>query len=308
MEIFDAHAHIFSSVDGEKRGIKTSSAKYGRIKYGNDELVFLPPTFKELLFDADMLVESMDFAGVSKAVLLQNPVIGIINNEIQQAIKKYPNRFVGTIQVDPLNSSACDLISNYASEKQNILKLEISEEWGWSGKYPGFSLTGREMMKIWETIARLNLRVIIDTGDMFNNGYQIDNIRNIANQFPKTKILIEHLGFLKAQYQKNEMALKRRNELLNLGKEHKNIFFGFSSTASFLDDEYPCVESLNCLKNAVDLMGADKILWGSDIPSTLKKYTYRQMIDVITKHAFFLTQSEKQQILFSNAYSFFWTE
>lgn len=305
MKVIDAHAHIFSKIDGEKRGLKTSSAKFGRVNYNNEELVFLPPIFKETAFTAEMLIETMDFAGVSKAVLLQNPVIGIINDEIKAAIQKYPDRFAGTIQVDPMSASACNIISHYASDKQNTLKLEISEEWGWSGKYPGFSLAGKEMMKVWESVNTHNLRVIIDTGDMFNNGYQTDNIRSIATKFPDTKILIEHLGFLKAEFRNNETALKRRRELLQLGKEHHNVFFGFSSAAAFLDDEYPCANTLKLLQNAIEIMGAGKILWGSDIPSTLKKYTYNQMVNVIVKHANFLSESEKHAIMYGNAEAFF---
>lgn len=305
MKVIDAHAHIFSQINGEKRGIKTSPAEYGRINYGDEKLVFLPPSFKETVFTADMLIETMDLAGVSKAVLLQNPVLGIINGEIRKAIKKYPDRFVGTIQVDPGNSNACETIQKYASEKQNTLKLEISEEWGWSGKYAAFSLIGTKMMSIWKTVNELGLNVIIDTGDMFNNGYQIENICAVAKQFPDTKILLEHLGFLKAEFQNNEEALKRRLDLLQLGKNYKNIYFGFSSTASFLNDEYPCQASLELLKKAIEIMGPSKILWGSDIPSTFKKFTYQQMIDVVAKHANFLSANEKQDLMYNNAELFF---
>lgn len=303
MKVVDAHAHIFNSIDGVKRGTKTSSSKYGRIKFGKEELVFLPPTFKETSFNVDMLVETMDFAGVSKAVLLQNPVIGIINEEIRKAIEKFPNRFVGTIQVDPMQPNASAIINNFASEKQNTLKLEISEEWGWSGNYPGFSLVGPEMMAIWETISKLGLNVIIDTGDINNSGYQIENIRFVAKRFPETKILIEHLGFYRIGI--DEQAKIRRSEMLQLGNDFGNVYFGFSSTAAFINDDYPCPDALKLLQEAIEITGIDKILWGSDIPSTFKKYTYRQMIDVIAKHATFLSDSGKKSLLHDNAESFF---
>lgn len=305
MKIFDAHAHVIYGIDGIKRGHKTATANNGKILWQDEEITFLPPFFHDTTFTADTLVKMMDFSGISKAVLLQNPVIGIINDEIKWALEKYPERFFGTIQVDPMQKDACDIIRNYASKKQNTLKLEISEEWGWSGNYPGFSLLGKEMLAIWKTVDSLGLRVIIDTGDMFNNGYQIDNIRTIACQFPNIKILLEHLGFLKAEYQKNQDALNRRNELLLLGKEFQNIYFGFSSASSFLNDEYPCHNTLKVLQEAVEIMGANKILWGSDIPSTFKKFTYQQLIDVVAKHAVFLTEAEKQNVLYDNACLFF---
>lgn len=302
-KIFDAHAHVIDCIDGIKRGHKTASAKYGRILWKGEEIPFLSPFFYDTRFSVKALIETMDFTGVSKAVLLQNPVIGIINDEIQQAIENYPDRFFGTIQVDPMKNNACEIIRKYASEKQNTLKLEISEEWGWSGNYPGFSLAGPEMMTIWETIAKLGLRVIIDTGDIFNNGYQIENIRFVAERFPDTKILIEHLAFYRNGI--DEQAKLRRIEMLQLGKDFGNVYFGFSSTAAFIIDDYPCKKTLGLLREAVTMMGAGKILWGSDIPSTFKKYTYRQMIDVIAIHASFLTESEKKAILFENAESFF---
>lgn len=302
-KIFDAHAHILSGINGIKRGVQTATANYGRIQYGKEQLTFLPPFFKDTTFTADMLAEMMDFAGVSKAVLLQNPVIGVINDEIQQAVERFPDKFYGTIQTDPMQEGATEIIRKYASEKQNTLKLEISEEWGWSGNYPGFSLVGKEMMKIWETVAKLGLRVIIDTGDIGNNGYQVENIRFIAERFPDTKILLEHLAFFRNGI--DEKAKARRIEMLQLGKDFENVYFGFSSTASFLNDDYPCPEALKLLQEAVTLLSAKKILWGSDIPSTFKKYTYRQLIDVIEKHAAFLSTSEKTQILYNNAAEFF---
>jgi predicted TIM-barrel fold metal-dependent hydrolase len=307
-KIFDAHAHVIYGINGIKKGHKTATAKYGRIVWKGEKIAFLPPYFYDTRFSAKTLLETMDFAGVEKAVLLQNPVIGILNDEIQQAIKKYPNRFAGTIQVDPVKSDACKIIRRYASEKQNTLKLEISEEWGWAGNYPGFSLVGKEMMAVWETVAELGLRVIIDPGDIFNKGYQVENIRLIAEQFPKTKILIEHLGFFRESIRFNAKALERRQQMLHLGKEFENVYFGFSSAAAFLNDDYPCSSALLLLQEAIKIMGVDKILWGSDIPSTFKKYTYQQLIDVIAVHASFLSASGKQQILHDNAESFFWSQ
>lgn len=197
------------------------------------------------------------------------------------------------------------MLNEYASEKQNTLKLEISEEWGWSGNYPNFSLVSKEMMKIWETVSRLELNVILDTGDISNNGYQVENIRFIAQKFPNTKILIEHLGFFREAIKDDQVALNRRLQMISLAKEFKNVFLGVSSVAAFINDEYPCFKALELLENAVKLTGAEKILWGSDIPSTFKKYTYQQMIDVIPKHASFLNEEEMHRIVYQNSFEFF---
>jgi predicted TIM-barrel fold metal-dependent hydrolase len=304
-QIIDAHAHIIPAINGIKRGVETTAAKYGRIKWNNEEIVFLPPYFKDTTFTLDMLLETMDANGVSKAVLLQNPVLGIINDHIKGAIDLYPDRFAGTIQVDPMDENAISIIKHFASSRQNTIKLEISEEWGWSGNYLDFSLVGKQMMQIWEIVSDQGLNVIIDTGDIFNNGYQIENIKYIAQKFPDTKIVLEHLGFYREVIKDNNEAIKRRIEMLSAAKDFENVFLGFSSTAAFINDEYPCIRTVELLREAVDLVGASKILWGSDIPSTFKKYTYQQMIDVVDKHAAFLSETEKDRILFQNAQHIF---
>lgn len=304
-QIIDAHVHLIPQIDGIKRGVKTSGAKFGKISWKDEEIVFLPPYFKDTVFPPESLVEIMNQHGVSKAVLLQNPVLGIINNDIKNAIARYPDRFAGTIQVDPMKKDASELIKNYASIKQHTLKLEISEEWGWSGNYPGFSLLGKEMLQIWKTVSDLKLNVIIDTGDIYNNGYQIDNIKNLAQTYPETKILIEHLGFFRESIRENIDALQRRTKMLSLATNFNNVYLGFSSVAAFIDDDYPCCRAIELLKEAVEIAGSFKILWGSDIPSTFKKYTYQQMIDVVSKHSTFLSEDEKHQILYQNANDFF---
>ena len=79
------------------------------------------------------------------------------------------------------------------------------------------------------------------------------------------------------------------------------VFFGCAAFSFLLDDEWPYADSLRLLREAVELLGSTKILWGSDIPGTFKKYTYRQMIDIVAKHADFLKPSEIDRIMGLNA-------
>lgn len=301
MQVIDAHAHIFNRINGIKQGDKTSPAPHGRFLWRGEEHIFLPPHFRETAFTADSLIKMMDFSGVSKAVLLQNPVIGSINEEIREAVRKYPSRLAGTLQVDPMSETACGEIEMFMAPGIKTLKLEISEAWGWAGNHPGFSLRSKPVLKIWELLARLGMNVIIDTGDIDNAGYQVENIAWLSGRFPEVKILIEHLAFFRERFRENPPALARRDEMLDLARQFKNVYLGFSSTAAFINDDYPCPQALQLLKEAVELVGSKKILWGSDIPSTLKKYTYRQLVDVVAVHAAFLSSEEKENILWLNA-------
>ncbi|MEN6323665.1 MAG: amidohydrolase family protein [Proteiniphilum sp.] len=302
--IIDAHAHIFSKIDGKKGLDNTSPQKYGKVLTGNIVSQMLPPFLADSSFRAEMLINIMDYAKVDKAVLVQNPVYGIINNEISEAIRCFPDRFIGTIQVDPMCENAIEIIKRYVAPKQSILKLELSQEWGWSGIHPGIKIDNPQFVAIWELASDLELQVIIDPGKINNPGYQVALFDKIFSRYPKIKFLLEHMGYLTSDLADSIKAKQRWLDLIKLAKKD-NVFLGFSAFCSLLDDDYPCISSLNFLREAVSIVGSEKILWGSDVPVTLKKYTYEQMINVIDKYATFLTINEKEKILGANALNFF---
>lgn len=305
MKIIDAHAHIFNEIKGQKFGEDVISEGYGMIRFGKETQLILPQSFEQNAFTADALIKLMDTEGVAHAVLLQNPVFGIINTEIQAAVNKYPLRFKGTIQVDPYQVDACSVIEEYASAGQNTVKFEVSEEWGWSGKHPDLSLVNEKFLIIWELISQLGLRVIIDPGPVLGNGYQVDNLKRIAFEFPRINFLIEHLGYLTTRLYNQTDAFNRWKLMIHLGRECQNVYFGFSAVGSLMNDAYPCLLSQSLLKEAISLITSDKLLWGSDIPTTLVNYTYGQMIDVVLKESKFLEIQDKEKIMFQNAQCFF---
>lgn len=304
--IIDAHAHIFSTINGQNRYGPTTSGFWGMVGTGLGPKQMLPPYFKDSSFPVEALIGMMDRDGVDKAILLQNPTFGIINDEIRDAIVRYPDRFIGTVQVDPMKSGeAADILEKYGSVKQKILKLEMSDTWGWPGIYPGLKFDSAPVVKILESAYAKGFHVIVDPGPIGNTGYQVEVIEKYATRFPEMNFLIEHLGYLCKDDLGNQAMLERHLQCLKLAT-HKNVFLGFSATGILLEDEYPCSRSLALLKETVDLVSPGKILWGSDIPTTLNMYTYRQMIDVV-RNAPFLSDHDKKLILGGNALRIFWS-
>lgn len=275
--IIDAHAHIFSHA-------------CPRVS---------PPEFADCRFPAERLLALMDAEGVDGAVIVQNPVIGIINEEVREALEAHPDRFAGVVQVDPRASGALETILQYArSRRQRTLKLEMSEEWGWSGVHPGLRLDGPELTGLWELASELRINVIIDPGPIGNPGYQVEALDRLSDQYPGVRFLIEHLAYL--QPNDDEAAKRRRIEMLRLALK-PNVFIGFSATAGLLQEPYPCRGAVGLLEDAVKLVGAKKILWGTDVPYTLRRHTYRQMLDTVRRDAPFLSEAERARILGGNA-------
>lgn len=300
--IVDIHVHIFNEINGRNNAGPTHSIPYGRVKTGDGEIQFLTPSAKETSFKVDVILEMMKLFGIDKAVLLQNPLIGDVNEVIADAIGKYPDKFIGTIQVDPTLPNAVELIKKYSdNKKHNIIKFEMSDGWGWTGVHKGLSLLDDCFTPIWNIAAERELQVIIDPGRPNNVGYQIEAIDKITTAYPQITFLLEHLGAMNRE----NMHLKDRwNQMVALGRK-ENVYLGIASIGAGLRDDFPCRDALKLLREGVDMVGAHKLLWGSDIPGTLKHYTYQQMIDMVVKYADFLSEDEKDMIMGGTALKIF---
>lgn len=61
--------------------------------------------------------------------------------------------------------------------------------------------------------------------------------------------------------------------------------------------EYPWTESEDSIKECVERIGADRLIWGTDMPLTIRYATYRQALNQFRLHCTFLSDSERAAIL-----------
>jgi len=83
--------------------------------------------------------------------------------------------------------------------------------------------------------------------------------------FQKQKYLLSTWFFSGKTQEQTKKANAPRKEICNLGKKLRNVYFGFSPTAAFISDDYPCTKAFQLLQEAVPLPGSEKILCGSYI-------------------------------------------
>lgn len=296
MHIIDGHVHIFRNVHGNNNFGSVRSEKFGRVVNGGLVKPFMPPLSADTSFSVEQLLETMGRSGVEKALLLQNPTIGIMNDEIEKAVVSYPDRFAGTVQIDPFSVNATDILETLAQKKVfTALKLEMSDDWGWLSVYPHNAFNFTLIYPLLEISEMYKLSVIFDPGRTVGVAYLPEQYRAMVDAFPELNFIIEHMGY----WTKDGDHVKYEN-MLELGKKN-NVFFGISAVGQLIEDEYPCERAQELIRHAYEVMGADKLIWGSDAPTTLNRYTYQQMIDFILLHNDFLNDSEREKIMYRNA-------
>lgn len=302
--IVDAHTHIISQLHGQIGAGPTSSLSYGKVQIGDDRVDrLLPPQDSTTCFPPEVLLEYMDWVGVDKAVLLQGPYYGEANEYVWQAAKRWPDRFIGAGCLDPRSFDARTTLKRITDEFGfGGLKFEVSEEAGLVGLYPDFKLDEDSMAWIWEAAESANLVVTLDLGEVGSKAYQTEAVRAILARHPRLRIVIAHLAHPPFAQWENVQLDRLWQEQIQLG-QHSNVWFDVSALPAFVvDEEYPYATIQQYLRRAVDMIGAEKIMWGSDIPGMLAYATYPQLLNLVARHCDFLSHDELKMVVGENAW------
>jgi hypothetical protein len=219
---------------------------------------------------ADKLVSRMDEAGVQMAAISGYLNVPGPNPEgfkvISLAIAKYPDRLIGYARLDPWFDDQC----------VNALNIAV-RDWGCRGVklHPAhYTLYpfGPETVKLARRAGELGLPILFHCGDeMMCLPYQIDRL---AIQCPETTIILAHIG----GFFSGEAAL-------NVAERRSNVLVDTS--------EIPFPEMV---RKAVNRLGAEKVLWGTDAPCCdigheIRKVELAGLTD------------EQQRLLFSKNYA-----
>lgn len=296
MRIIDAHIHIFSEIKGANANGKVRGCGLGRIENAGEISAFIPPVSMDTCFPLELLLECMEQNRVCRAVIFQNPTIGSVNEEVGNAIIQYPDKIAGALQVDPFGMNSLEeariLLEKYPFR---AIKFEVSTGWGWTGIHADKEFHYEMLKPFLELAMQKNLVVAFDTGDTASRAYLPEELAILVDRFPEVTFVIEHGGYLTP-----EGDTDKWEAMTNIARKD-NVYLGICAIPTLMESEYPCMEANKVLEILYEKVGADKLIWGTDAPCTLKNYTYRQLIDWIAKHADFLTDEELDKIFYENA-------
>ena len=306
--IIDAHAHIMLALCGSTARGPTRSLSWGRARWGDETIQLLPPFNEATTFPAEALLAQMDWAGVERAVLLQGPFYGEANAYVASAVERFPDRFVGAFAPDPC---APDVRHRYKQCVEDyglsIVKLELTEPTGLTGRYSDLRIDAPEHRWLFEAAESDGLTVTFDLGKIGSRAYQTDAVAAIAKRHPNLTIVIAHLAQPPIGECDDALSNEQWKEQILLGCK-PNVFFDLSALPAYSPDydEYPYMAARAYIKRAAELIGAEKIMWGADVPGLLTSGSYRQLLNYVRLHCDFLTKGELAGVLGLNALRVYW--
>lgn len=294
--IIDAHAHVVQYIAGftsrgELRGVGGGMARYA----DGQTFRMIPEEYGDYGFSPEKLIEIMDKNGVKKAVLLQGQFFGFQNEYTAYAVNKFPDRFVGAASYDPFCARAEDVKRHLFKELGfKAVKFEVSNGSGLMAYHPPVDLDGKIMNEQYRYAADNGLTFVIDIGRPRNCCWQTEALARAIKKCPGVTFVICHLLAPQAG---DEQLFERELSRFAL----KNVWFDLASLPqNQKGDVYPYPETAKYLKIAKRIVGAEKLMFGTDAPSNLCRDSYAHLANYIEKSGVF-TDAELEKVMYANA-------
>lgn len=296
MKIIDAHAHIVQVIAGFGSQGELRSCGNGKAIYASGQIIdMIPPALGDVDVTPEKVIELMDKHNVEKAVLLQGNYFGFQNEYTWQAIQKYPNRFTGAATYDPFCVNK-EKIKKHLFEELGfrIVKFEVSNGSGLMSYHPPVLLDGEVMDEECAYANKKGLVFVIDIGRAGNPCWQIEALRTIVLRYPDMKFVVCHLL---APQQKDEEVFTKALKRLAL----PNVWFDLAALpANQKPETYPYEHARHYLKIGKEIVGAERMMFGSDLPSTLCRDSYTHLVDYLADSDVF-TEKEKEMVFYHTA-------
>ncbi len=168
------------------------------------------------------------------------------------------------------------------------------------GMHPGLHFDGPELRAVWDVANKAGMTIVIDPGPIDGAGYQVDRLTGVVEEYRQAHFVIAHLGFADSLRLQSREHRNRWWSMIRLA-EKPNAWIEISAMPYFYaSEEYPYPSAIRLIAEVRDRIGAEKLVWGSDIPGTLQYATYRQMIEFIDRSSDF-SDTEKRLIFSENA-------
>lgn len=292
--IIDAHVHIYEHINGYGRYGELRAIGDGMARWANGDMVrLIPKGMGDKAFTAEGLIEMLDKNHVDKAVILQGNLYGFQNEYILESICKYPHRLFAACAVEPFAPHAAGILEKFLKQKGFVAaKFECSDSCGLMSFHPRFALDGEVMEPLYRIVKNHNAALVLDIGKAGMNSYQPDAVVQIAKRHPELRIVVCHLL---AHGRGEHYELKKELEMLRL----PNIWFDIAAVPwNTKPDVYPFRTALEYIQLAKEIIGCEKLIWGSDAPGVIINDSYEEIFSYL-RDAF--TEEEKERIFNHNA-------
>ena len=222
---------------------------------------------------AEQLLPMMAEAGVDGAVLVQlTSAYGDDNSYVADCAGRFPDSFTGLCMVDFRNDTAADDVDRW-NGAPNMRGVRLFGD----TQPPRAWLDDPRAEPVWQRVRDLAAPLCV-----IMRGRQIERLRRMVERYPEVPVVLDHLGGSRA----HGGSINEGGEAFWELASFPNVYLKFS-TLNTLYAEAIGVETKEFFRRLVGTFGADRLMWGSDYPSS-RGHAYGDLLHQSRDHLSFL--------------------
>jgi L-fuconolactonase len=289
--LFDSHAHLVA--DDQIRYPRNPMQRSPDAPYRPPGVIGIPgghhgPSPVHEVPDALRMLRWMNEENVDGIVAVQKRMIYRFDNSyILDSSDHYPDLFSAVVILDAENNDTPDLIRQYV-RNHGLAGVRLFGVRKPDGSMPW--LNSPQALKTWEVAQECGLAMDLEVLARGGGGAAIPVVIDLARRYPGIRIVLDHLLDPEPHATDQHFGLDERFEAL---ANEKNLYYKFTSINLDVCREAN-VPADKLLRRAVDLYGADRVMWGSDIGTS--SGTYKEMVQRFLGSAVLLTPQEQRAV------------
>jgi len=270
--------------------------KYGRYEWtknGEDYYrQYMPPSLQDMAAPPGLLKAMMDYAGVDKAVLQCGKIYGKLNEYFAQAMKEFPRSFLPLVDIEEDKAYEDDQIERL---RHAVVELGLKGLWFYASE----SSFGEVFDPFWSEVVNLDIPAFIFL-------------------FPDRKTffpLLRRLSAWKEKYSQLRCVIPQAfpvyliqtkegfsipDNAASIIQEHDILIELAYPISQGREEDYPYPIAQEAVRFLYDVLGPEKLVWGTDAPNVERYCTYTQSLTYLTKYCTFIPQSDMALILGEN--------
>lgn len=271
--ICDAHAHVISE---------------DRERYRPDPLSgALKPGDLDDPMTAERLLREMDLKGVGRAVLVQRAhVYGFDSSYVCDMARLYPDRFAAVCAIDGRDPACGDRVRHWVTER-GAVGVRMMEPFR-GAEFTWFA--GEAAEGIWQAATELSVPVCVHFF-RWNREAGIPVLLDLLGKYSKTDVVIDHFSNMASESGPPDHGI---DGLMRRLADFPRVSTKFTTLPLGQLHEQD-IDSAVVVRRVVDVFGAERVMWGSDISQSKGSYSF--MVDLGWKASSLLREQEQRWVL-----------
>ena len=239
--------------------------------------------------DDAFLIDCMDAAGVTGALIIQPIVYEFDHRYVTRALRNEPARFKGMCLIDPKHADPVGELSRWRDEGYIAVRFN-----------PGLFPRDRDMAsdlghRLFAAAGELGMPV----GFLVSPGH-FEVIDALCDSSPNTVAVIDHFGHCRPSAGDDPDF----DALLGLSR-HANLHVKLSEFPRASHGEWPYADLHPWTPPLLDAYGADRLMWATDFPFIVEQCGYTEGVTLFTEHAPGIDAETMQQLMAGTAEAVF---